>query len=167
MLQECFEKRVIKLSKLTDYGMVLMTHMAREHGNTLQSARELAAESQVPLPTVSKLLKLLLQSGLLVSCRGIKGGYSLAREPHEISVAEIICALEGPIAMTECSGDIVGLCELEGCCPVKNNQRIINAVVRGALEKLMLSDLLHPLHLTTIQDRRGKLVPAIMSGRMQ
>jgi Rrf2 family protein len=118
---------------------------------------------------VSKLLKELLQGGLLVSHRGIKGGYSLAKKPREISVAEIIAVLEGPIALTECSTDISGLCDLEPCCPIKNNQRIISQVVRGALEKVMLSDLSQPLHLTTIRNARGNLVPAIgfVSGRMQ
>ncbi len=76
-------------------------------------------------------------------------------------MAEIIAALEGPIALTECSTDISGLCDLEPCCPIKNNQRIISQVVRGALGKVMLSDLIHPLHLITIRDARGKFVPTI------
>jgi len=118
---------------------------------------------------VSKLLKELLQSGLLISHRGMKGGYSLAKEPHDISVAEIVAALEGPIALTECSTDISGLCDLERYCPIKSNQRIISQVVRGALEKVMLSDLIQPLQLTAIKDARGNVVPTIgfVSGRMQ
>jgi DNA-binding IscR family transcriptional regulator len=84
-------------------------------------------------------------------------------------VAEIIAVLEGPIALTECSTDISGLCDLEPCCPIKNNLRIISQVVRGALEKVMLSDLSQPLHLTTIRNASGALVPAVgfLSGRMQ
>jgi len=162
-------EEMIRLGKLTDYGLVLMTYIARNHDRSLHTARDLAVESRLPLPTVSKLLKELLQGGLLVSHRGIKGGYSLARAPREISVAEIIAVLEGPIALTECSTDISGLCDLEPCCPIKDNQRIISRAVRGALEKVMLSDLIHPLHLTTIQDARGNLVPTIgfISGRMQ
>jgi len=126
-------------------------------------------ESRLPLPTVSKLLKELLQSGLLISHRGMKGGYSLAKEPHDISVAEIVAALEGPIALTECSTDISGLCDLERYCPIKSNQRIISQVVRGALEKVMLSDLMQPLQLTAIKDARGNVVPTFgfVSGRMQ
>ena len=110
-----------------------------------------------------------MRSGLLTSHRGIKGGYSLARQAREISIAEVIAALEGPIAVTECSSDISGLCELERCCPIKSNQRVINQVVRGALEKVMLSDLIHPLRLTAIRDARGNLVPTIssVSGRVQ
>jgi len=160
---------MIRLGKLTDYGLVLMTYIARNHDRSLHTARDLAVESRLPLPTVSKLLKELLQGGLLVSHRGIKGGYCLARKPREISVAEIIAVLEGPIALTECSTDISGLCDLEPCCPIKHNQRIISLVVRGAMEKVMLSDLSQPLHLTTIRNARGNLVPTIgfVSGRMQ
>src|SRR5260370_2296474 len=94
---------MIRLGKLTEYGLVLMTHIAQKHDRLLHTARDLAVESRLPLPTVSKLLKELLQGGLLVSHRGIKGGYSLARKPQEISVAEIIAVLEGPITLTQSS----------------------------------------------------------------
>jgi len=159
---------MIRLSKLTDYGLVLMSYVARGGGG-LHTARGLAAESGLPLPTVSKVLKTLLQSGFLVSHRGINGGYNLARGAQEISVAEIIAALEGPIALTECSTDISGLCDFERGCPIKTNQRIINQVVRGALEKLTLADLIHPLQLIAIKDARGRLVPSIslISGSTQ
>jgi FeS assembly SUF system regulator len=162
---------MIRLGKLTDYGLVLMTCIARAHtqDGTLHTARDLAKVSRLPLPTVSKVLKELLRSGLLASHRGTKGGYSLARDAHEISLAEIVSALEGPIALTECSTDISGLCDLERCCPIKSNQRIISQIVRGALEKVMLSDLVQPLELTAIKDASGKLVPILgyVSGRMQ
>ena len=108
-----------------------------------------------------------MQSGLLTSHRGIKGGYILAKEPREISVVEIISAIEGPMALTECSTDVTGLCNLESCCPIKSNQRIINQAVRGVLEKITLSDLIQPMHLTSIKDARGSIVPAIASGRIQ
>ena len=159
---------MIRLGKLTDYGLVLMTYMARDHHRLLHTARDLAIESRLALPTVSKLLKELVQGGLLVSHRGIKGGYSLARTPREISVAEIIIVLEGPIALTECSTDVSGLCDLEPCCPIKNNQRIISQAVRGALGGVTLSDLIQPLQLTMIRGARGNLVPTIdLSGRVQ
>src|SRR5260370_16404100 len=104
---------MLRLAKLTDYGLVLMTCMARKHHHAVDTARGLALGSKLPLSTVSKLLKMLLQGGLLISRRGINGGYVLARHAAAISVAEIIVALEGPIALTECSGDGSGLCELE------------------------------------------------------
>jgi len=160
---------MIRLGKLTDYALVLMSCIAKGPAGVVHTARDLALESGLPQPTVSKLLKVLLQGGFLISQRGIKGGYSLAREAHDISVAEIVSALEGPIALTECSTEITGLCDFERGCPIKSNQRIINQVVRGALEKLTLADLMHPLQLTAIKDARGKLVPTISltSGRVQ
>jgi FeS assembly SUF system regulator len=160
---------MIRLGKLTDYGLVLMTRIAQHQERSQHTARDLAIESRLPLPTVSKLLKLLLQGGVLVSHRGVKGGYSLARATDAISVAEIVTILEGPIALTECSTDVTGLCDLEPSCPIKKNQRVISQVIRGALEKVMLSDLIQPMQLTVIRDSRGNLVPAIglITGRVQ
>jgi FeS assembly SUF system regulator len=158
---------MVRLGKLTDYGLVLLTCMARSHGASLRTARDLALESKLPLSTVSKLLKGLLQSGLLISHRGIKGGYILSRDPHEISVLEVIAAVEGPMALTECSTDVSGLCHIETCCPIKTNQQIINQAVRGVLEKVMLSDLANPMQLTNIRDVRGRIVPTIASGSIQ
>jgi FeS assembly SUF system regulator len=160
---------MIRLAKLTDYGLVLMTIIARDHVASTHTARDLAVQSRLPLPTVSKVLKLLLQSGMLGSHRGIKGGYRLAKEPAEISLAEIISSIEGPIALTECSTDIAGLCDLERSCPIKRNQRVISQVVRGALERVTLSDLIQPMQLTAIKGAQGKLVPTIgfSSGRVQ
>ncbi|MGH9737965.1 MAG: SUF system Fe-S cluster assembly regulator [Candidatus Acidiferrales bacterium] len=159
---------MVRLGKLTDYGLVLMTCMARGHGMSMESAslrtaRDLALESKLPVSTVSKLLKGLLQRGLLTSHRGIKGGYLLARDPREISVLDVIAAIEGPMALTECSTDVSGLCHIEPCCPIKANQQIINQAVRGVLERVMLSDLANPMQLTSIRDVRGRLVPAIAS----
>lgn len=158
---------MVRLGKLTDYGIVLMTCIARSRSASLRTARDLARESQLPYSTVCKLLKELLQSGLLVSQRGIKGGYVLAREAQDISVVEIIAAIEGPMALTECSTDVTGACNLEPCCPIKSNQQIINQAIRGVLEKIRLSDLVQPLNLTTIEDLQGRVVPAFRSGRIQ
>ena len=160
---------MVRLGKLTDYGLVLMSCIARGQGLSLHSTRDLALESGLPLSTVRKLLKELLHSGLLMSQRGIRGGYLLAREPHDISVIDIIAALEGPLALTECSSDIQGLCKLETNCPISKNQRIINQAVRQALEAITLSDLIRPLQLVAVKDSRGNLVSAIgfEPGRVQ
>jgi FeS assembly SUF system regulator len=159
---------MIRLGKLTDYGLVLVSEMARNSATTLHTARDLSSQCHLPTPTVSKLLKLLLQNGVLVSHRGVKGGYSLAREPQAISVAEIISAIEGPLALTECSMDVGGLCDLESSCQIKDNQRIINQVVFGALRNVMLSDLIRPMQLAAIRDKRGTLIPvSTLTGRMQ
>ena len=160
---------MIRLSKLADYGLVIMTHVGRKRSGTLHTARGLALESGLPVPTVSKLLKVLLHHGLLASHRGTKGGYSLAREPHLISLAEIIAAMEGPLALTECSLESGSLCDLEDSCSIRDNQRVINQVVRGALESVMLSDLIRPMQLIAIRDANGKSVTttSTISGRMQ
>jgi FeS assembly SUF system regulator len=162
------EAEMIRLSKLTDYGLVLMSEIARRPC-TLHTARDLGRQCRLPLPTVSKLLKILLQSGLLASHRGIHGGYTLAQEPHAISIAEVISALEGPLAWTECSTEVAGLCDLESSCRIKDNQRVINQAVRGALENVMLSDFIQPMRLTSIRDKQGNMVrtATVVSGRMQ
>jgi FeS assembly SUF system regulator len=161
---------MIRLGKLTDYGLVLMAEIARAPASQLHTARDLAVQCHLPLPTVSKLLKTLLQSGLLASHRGVKGGYNLARDPRVISLAEIISALEGPFGLTECSTDAIGVCDLESSCAIKDNQRVISHAIRGALESVMLADLTRPMHmqLTGIRDKEGNLVPtANAAGRMQ
>ncbi|HXW55077.1 MAG TPA: SUF system Fe-S cluster assembly regulator [Candidatus Cybelea sp.] len=158
---------MVRLSKLTDYGMVLMSCFARAPAGSLRTARDLATESRVPLPTVSKVLKELLASGLLISRRGIQGGYCLAREPRQISLAEIITALEGPVALTECSTDVSGLCDVEACCAIKRNQQVISEAIRGVLSKLRLSDLIQPLRLTAIEAVTGSLSGGRTSERVQ
>jgi FeS assembly SUF system regulator len=158
---------MIRLGKLTDYGLLLMAEIARSP-RELHTARDLAASCKLPLPTVSKVLKTLLQSRLLLSHRGTRGGYSLVREPRQIAITEIISALEGPLALTECSMDD-SACDLEPSCPMKDNQRIINQVIHGALAKVMLSDLIRPMLVTAVRDRSSGLVTitSLAPGRMQ
>lgn len=134
---------MIRISKLTDYGVVLLTHMANQ-SERLYNAPDLAAEAHLPLPMVSKILKLLTRDGVLLSHRGVKGGYSLARPAREISMAEIVAALEGPIAITECI-DEVGDCAHERRCPVRSNWHRINEAVLVALQGISLADMVHPL----------------------
>jgi FeS assembly SUF system regulator len=160
---------MIRLGKLTDYGLLLMCQIARAPFRNWHTARELAQDCRLPLPTVSKLLRILLQNGLLVSHRGIKGGYVLAREPELIPLTEIIAAVEGPFALTECGSQDAGLCELESSCPVKDNQRIISHAIRAALARVMLSDITRPMQLTTIRDHKGEPVAIVTAttGRTQ
>jgi FeS assembly SUF system regulator len=134
---------MLRVGKLTDYGTLVMTSFARQP-QRLQSANEIAAELGLALPTVSKVLKALVQHGLLVSHRGAKGGYSLAAAPEDISVAQIIAAIEGPIALTECS-DTTGICGQEPQCSVRSNWQRINIAVREALEQVTLADLARPM----------------------
>ena len=144
---------MIRIRKLTDYGIVLLTYFVGDGESSVRTARELAAKAHLPLPTVSKILKALARSSLVISHRGIAGGYSLARAPEEISVAEIIAALEGPLALTECSASAPGLCDLEAVCPVRSNWRKINDVVRGALAQLSLADMSRPLKVHAVRAR--------------
>ncbi len=137
---------MIRLSKLTDYGILLMTLVARDSAHSSRAARDLADEANLPLPTVSKILKILLASELLVSHRGAKGGYSLARAAEEISAADIIAAMEGPIGLTECSS-LSGNCELTSFCPMRSNWSVISVAIREALARVTLADLVAPLHL--------------------
>ncbi len=137
---------MIRLSKLTDYGILLMTLVARDSAHRSRAARDLAEEANLPLPTVSKILKILLASELLVSHRGVKGGYSLARPAQETAVSDIIAAMEGPIGLTECSS-LTGNCELTSFCPMRSNWAVISEAIRDALEKVKLSDLVAPLHV--------------------
>src|SRR5258708_32242142 len=99
---------MIRMAKLTDYASVLMTYFAREAGRAY-TARDLAAEAHLPLPTVSKILKSLARGGILTSHRGLKGGYTIARAPEEISLTAIIVAMSGPMTLTE-RGEAVDHC---------------------------------------------------------
>lgn len=147
---------MLRMSKLADYGTVVMTVMARspEH---VHSAGELSALSHLPIPTVSKILKILARHALLESVRGAKGGYVLARAPARISIADIIDAMEGPIAITECSST-VSLCEQEGSCSVRANWRTINRAIRRALNEVSLAEMvqprLHAIDLAALHARR-------------
>lgn len=134
---------MIKLSRLSDYGIVLMTQLAGRPGR-LTTAPELALTSGLPVPTVSKVLKAMAQGGLLDSQRGTKGGYALMRPAAEISVADIIRAMEGPIALTECTVDAGGNCEIEPSCPTRTNWVRINHAVIGALEGISLDEMMAP-----------------------
>jgi FeS assembly SUF system regulator len=135
---------MIRITKVTDYGFVLLTRMIRSD-EEFHNARAVSEATHIPLPMVSKILKSLTRSGLLDSQRGVKGGYTLARPANEISVIEIIDALEGPVAITECSCEPVSKCELESLCPVSTSWNKINIAVRGALEGITLAEIAKPI----------------------
>ena len=137
---------MLRMTKQTDYGIVLMTHLAQvSSGASGQfSAPELAQALRIPPPMVAKILKLLARDGLLVSHRGVRGGYALARPPAEISVAQVIGALEGSLAMTECGETDHSDCLREPFCAVRGNWQVINRVVRQALESITLAEMARP-----------------------
>lgn len=130
---------MLKLGRLTDYATVLMAALAEEPSG-LVSAHELAWRTHLPRPTVGKILKLLGKGGLVAAQRGINGGYRLARPPEAISFADIVAALEGPIALTECA-HAASHCVLEAACGVRGNWRRIGDAVQGALAAVTLAQL--------------------------
>lgn len=130
---------MLRISKLTDYGTVVLAHLA-DAEERLQSANEIAAATGLGGPTVSKLLKQLARAGLVASERGANGGYRLAKTPADISAAAIIDALEGPLAITECSGRESN-CELEDVCSVGTSWQQINLQIRRALAGISLTEL--------------------------
>ena len=131
---------MLRISKLTDYGTVVLAHLAGEP-DVVCSAADVAAATGIALPTVSKLLKSLGRAGLVTSTRGANGGYQLAREPGSISAADVIDALEGPVSITECSASD-SHCDYEEVCNVGGAWQRINVAIRRALDEVSLSDLL-------------------------
>lgn len=134
---------MIRMTKQTDYGFVLLSELA-VGPDRVANAPELAQETRLPLPTVAKILKLLARGGVVRSQRGVKGGYSLARPAREISAAEIVTALEGPVALTICIDGTPGECDRETYCGVRGHWQRINHAVERALSEISLEDLAHP-----------------------
>lgn len=132
---------MLRITRETDYGIVLMTALAAEPGDVSFSAAALAKHCRLPLPMVSKILKALAQADLLLSQRGAYGGYSLARSASDISVVEIIEALEGPIAITECSSHDEPMCIYQECCSLSSPWNRINEAIRSALQDISLLEM--------------------------
>ena len=132
---------MIRITKQADYGILLLSRIAGEEGRDVFTARDLSEEFHLGLPTVSKVLKALVRGDVLQSHRGINGGYSLARPAERINVAEIIAALDGPIAITECAGADPGDCRTEPWCPVSGPWQRINRVIFEALRGISLAEM--------------------------
>lgn len=144
---------MLRISKLADYGTVIMNCLAKE--SDIISATEIARKVHLTLPTASKVLKILVTANLVTSVRGSGGGYKLSRHPDKITVAEVITALDGKPAITECN-IVKKTCSQEGVCAIRDNWRLINKVIFMALDSLTLTDMtksldLHPLVLQGIQ----------------
>lgn len=131
----------MRLSSLADYAVVMMSAAARHGGTARLSAGALAEETGVPLPTAQKLMGRLAAAGLLTSARGTGGGFRLAREAGGISLADIVEAVEGPIALTACAEHGRHDCGLEGDCRVKPHMMATSDAVRGALAAVSLASL--------------------------
>jgi FeS assembly SUF system regulator len=131
----------MRLSSLTDYAVVMLTAAARHAPSDRLVAATLADETGVPLPTAQKLMGRLAAAGLLTSARGTGGGFRLAREASAISLADIVEAVEGPIALTACVDDGRHDCGLEGACRVRPHWPAVNVAVKGALGGVSLASL--------------------------
>ena len=162
---------MLRVTKLTDYATVIMTVLADAPGR-VHSATGLAERAGLELPTVSKVLKPLAHAGLVDSFRGSNGGYRLARNAAAISLIEIVEAIEGPVGMTECSGEHSN-CELEPHCGVRGNWRHVNDVVADALRAVSLAQMLGPpphrdVHMPRAQDAQErpprKRIPLLLAG---
>ncbi|MEJ2015344.1 MAG: SUF system Fe-S cluster assembly regulator [Limibacillus sp.] len=131
---------MFRLNRLTDYAVVVMSQLALREEETL-SAQQLARETAVPLPTVSKVLGLLAKDGLIVSQRGASGGYTLAQAPERITMAAIIQAIEGPIALTACVDGSEDSCASESLCPIRGTWDRVNQAIQGALDSVTLAEM--------------------------
>jgi len=137
---------MIRLSRLADYGVVVLGRLAtmreREAGPT--TTAEIAEATLLPAPTVAKILKLLARGDVVCSHRGHQGGYSLARDPGAITVADLVTALDGPVALTACVDGHEGDCSVESMCAIRGHWDAVNTAVRKALESVTLADMILP-----------------------
>jgi FeS assembly SUF system regulator len=142
---------MLRISKLTDYAIIVLGHMARNPQQTF-AATELADSAGVNVPTVSKVLKTLTRAQVLTSTRGVKGGYQLASAPEHTTVASIIYALEGPIALTEC-GLEQDACQQSSSCHTRGHWNVINRAINTALESVTLADMATPMAASPVEIR--------------
>lgn len=149
---------MLRISKLADYGTVVMVYLAK-HAQELCNARDIALHTHLAVPTVSKILKRLTSAGLLNSVRGMAGGYRLQRSANEISVSQIIYALEEHRGFTECSLQ-PNDCSLQGVCTIQGNWRLISHAIETALDSVSLDALAKP----TLQPRDIDRVRQLASG---
>jgi len=144
---------VIRISKLTDYATVLLARLAAQPQSQFTSA-QLAAGSHLATPTVSKLLKQLQRGGLVASTRGAHGGYRLARPAGEITAAQILDAMEGPMALTDCARH-EHQCGIESTCGVGRAWQRVNVAIRRSLQEISLLDLAglsaEPVHFAALE----------------
>ncbi len=134
---------MFRLNRLTDYAVVVLARMS-QHPQRLVNAAHLAEDTGIPQPTAAKVLSLLAKGGLLASQRGAAGGYHLAKPATEIQVAEIIEAMDGPIALTACVDGAADSCGSESFCPMRGNWDRVNTAIRTALENVTLAEMALP-----------------------
>lgn len=132
---------MLKLGKLTDYAVALTVQLSRENARASHSASHLAEKTGLPEPTVAKVLKKLSQSKIVESVRGASGGYRLARTPAEISICDVIEAMDGPIAITSCIDENDQTCSTGAQCPTRGKWAPVNMAIRKALRAVSIADM--------------------------
>jgi FeS assembly SUF system regulator len=145
---------MLKMSKVVDYGIVLLTYMGSDGPSKSYNAKDLARATSLPMAMVGKILKAFTRNGVLTSKRGVNGGYTLARSPEQISVADIVVALEGPIALTECLSEQAPSCVIQVLCPTRNHWKRINRAVKDALDRVTLAEMCGDI-------TRGRRIPGV------
>ncbi|MBA2709260.1 MAG: SUF system Fe-S cluster assembly regulator [Tatlockia sp.] len=153
---------MLRISKLADYGTVVMVYLAKR-GETLCNARDIALKTHLSIPTVSKILKRLTAAGLLTSVRGVSGGYRLQRCASEISLGQIIFALEEQLGLTECSLHL-NECSLQGVCHIQGNWRLISQAIETALDSVSLEVLSKPALKSVDLERIRQLASGVNHG---
>jgi FeS assembly SUF system regulator len=151
---------MFRLSKLSDYAVVVLSELGRDGGGDKRSAAGLAATTGIAEPTVAKVLKLLGAAGLVTSQRGAQGGYRIARPLARTAIADVIVAVEGPIALAACVDGASGGCEAEGSCPVRGRWDPVNTAIRRALSEITLADMQCPAWTTPANAPRVVLAVA-------
>jgi FeS assembly SUF system regulator len=131
---------MLRITKETDYGILLMAYIAAGRGGEIHTARQVADRSGLPFPTVSKILRSLAAKRILVSHRGATGGYSLEKPAAETSIAEIVRALQGPISMVQCGAE-PGVCEQESDCPTRVSWSRVSKEIERALESVPITEM--------------------------
>ena len=140
---------MLKISKLTDYATVILSYLMQDP-DRIASATAISGQVHLAVPTVSKILKILAESGLVISFRGTGGGYQLARAANEITLASVVTAIEGRLAITECC-EIINSCVLDSLCSIKDNWKVINKMILQALDQITLSDMGKPLQTQALK----------------
>jgi FeS assembly SUF system regulator len=153
---------MLRMTRITDYSIVVLARLATGHGAWVKSA-DLAAATRLPQPTVAKILKTLARSGVLKSRRGADGGYALARPAEAISLVEIIEAMEGPLAITECSQPGVSACGESAHCQLNSHWPRINLAVRDALAQVTLAEVCRPPAQTSRPHRGPSAAPSAVA----
>ncbi len=146
---------MLKISKLADYGTSLLLIIAQD-SNVVYTAKQLAEDSKLALPTVSKILKILAKGKLLVSLRGSQGGYQLAIPAEQINLAQIVRIFDGEIGMTDCQHNRAQ-CGIEAHCATKNNWSVISSAVFSVLQSISLQQMLKPINKIISTSVRAKV----------